>query len=743
VVVDGAIAVGFQPEQLFRDFPELREYFTKHPAELSPYLARTFGVMGDLQPQLNGIRNTPFRTGARTEVITRNHTAQNLELGDMRAGFVEVRHPKTGVVLGLAGVKGNGFKTSIGSAAVEAQKTAWAALIKRHEEERRSVTPDKRDEMVRRHREEIDAVRAKDHSTGLVTVGEAFAELAKQRGIQAAMDAHNARYGTNFQTNEVYGIVVLPFHVLGPLDAEGKPELQRAAIVVRQSEYRGANLAAMRMGIPQTLVSDWYGFSQATASGAIIDFGGVLSTHPSLDRIFHIADEQARQEKNALFTRAYGRGFEIGRDVDRFFAEEANGMTQAQAEGRVREMFENELRYMLEPIEAERAQAVNDPHALKPKLDLFQVAAKALLRGDRRLEPAELKAAVDFIVQDKQAYLEARARQRDLSNPATGHEGYGDYIDTRRRTRVGLRKNDEADFDLRRKLLEAFLLRDHQSVDNFARAVRSSRPEARAFAWRLIPASERANPAVLQAMREAIRIKPGDSQHGIVAMLRLLETERISLRPEHAARLLEELLVARDPKHSEAPFVDTTIRTLAARIAPEKTAEAFMNAWKSGAPKDREKSGPFFETLTAVARAGLPEAQRQELARRLRVEEYVAGRPYPSHRVLNLLHALEPTNRALHEAHLRHVEQYGIHSPSFDFLVGAFPTLDRTAAADLRPRILAALEHAVDVAESNAGARNDVTVRARERLDRLRRKPVLAPVAACVGHLASLLDIGN
>ena len=405
----------------------------------------------------------------------------------MRAGFVEVRHPKTGVVLGLAGLKGNGFKSSLDRGAVEKQREAWAALIRQIEQDRRSVPPDQRDDMTRRHREAIDAIRTKDHSTGLVTVGEAFAELAKQRGIQAAMDVHNAKHGTNFQTNEVYGIVVLPFHVLGPLGADGKPELQRAAIIVRQSKFRGAYLAAMRMGIARSLVSDWYGFSQATSSGAVIDFGGVLSSHPSLERIFHIADEKARQSHEALFARAYGRGFEIGREVDRFVSEEASGKSRSEVEAHVKRLFESELQYMLEPIEAERAHALNDPNAKKTRHDLFSFATRALLRGDGKLTPIELKAAVDFLSLDKDAYLDARARQRDKDNPAPGFDGYGDSVDTRRRTGVDLRKRDEEDFELRRRLLEGFLLRDHRSLENFLVAVGSSRPAIRAYAWKLLP----------------------------------------------------------------------------------------------------------------------------------------------------------------------------------------------------------------------------------------------------------------
>lgn len=742
-VVDGAIPVGFRPDQLYRDFPELREYFAKHPEELQPYLAKTFGVVGDLQPQLNGIRSTPFRTAGNAEVITRNASARNLELGDMRAGFVEVRHPKTGAVLGLVGVKGNGFKSSIGRAGVEAQKKAWDALIRRHEEERRAVSPDKRDELVRRHREEIDAIRTKDHSTGLVTVGEAFAELAKQRGIQAAMDVHNAKHGTNFQTNEVYGIIILPFHVLGPLGADGKPELQRAAIIVRQSEYRSTNLAAMRNGIPRSLVTDWYGFSQVTISGAVIDFGGVLAREPLLERIFHIADKKARDSQDALFTRVYGRGFEIGREVDEFLAGEGKGKTRAEAEAHIKRLFERELGYMLEPIEAERARALADPDAKKIVPEAFQTLAQMLLRNEGPLKPAQVKSIVDFIVQDKAAYLDARARRRDPENPALGYEGYGDYVQTRRRNSANLREKDDAEFELRRRLLEALLLREHRSLESFSLAVRSSRPEVRAFAWKLLPEAEQKNPAVLQAMQGAIRIEPGDSQHGIVALLRLLESTNLTLTKDQAARLLEQVLVARDPNQPVANYVDGIVRKLARRLSPERTVEAFSNAWKSHISQVREKQRGFFSTLISVANEGMPEPQRNELVERLRLEKYAETVPLPSQTVLGALQALRPDSRFLYEAHLRHLEQFGISSESFNFLVDHFPMLDRIEARELRQRALESLGRAVEAAKWSGQVADDVVRRARERLERLTRKPAYASVAACFGFLAGLLGAGN
>mgnify|MGYP005853911243 CR=1 FL=1 len=244
-------------------------------------------------------------------------------------------------------------------------------------------------------------------------------------------------------------------------------------------------------------------------------------------------------------------------------------------------------------------------------------------------------------------------------------------------------------------------------------------------------------------MQDALYFKPGDAQHGIVALLQRWESAKTPIPKEHAARVLEQSLVARDPNHREAAFVEARILRLAEPLTPEQLVEAFMNAWKTGAVRARDRQKPFLATLTTVVEAGIPEAQRNALVEQLSLEQYAKTVPTPSRTVLRLLQALRPGSRLLHAAHVRRLEQSGIGSESFDFLIDNFSRLDPNGDGELRQRTLEALQRAVEGAKWSGQVADDVVARAEARLERLGRKSVLAPVTACFGFLSGLLSSGN
>ncbi|MCB0405898.1 MAG: hypothetical protein KDD51_14035, partial [Bdellovibrionales bacterium] len=234
VHVPDSVPIGFSREQFLRDFPELAPFLTTQ-ADFEAFVVKNLSFVGTQQKRLTHIRNTPIPMDetVTSEAITRNQSAGNLERGDTRAGFIEIRHPTTNKVIGLIGVKGIGFKDSLGAELVDKQRQRAKAAGNAYREELKRIAADpelnanpkkaaeERARVTAEFEKVRDAVYTADHSSGLTTLGEAFHELAKQRTLQARFEAYNARHGTNFQTNEVYGVIALPFYVL---TAGGKKE---------------------------------------------------------------------------------------------------------------------------------------------------------------------------------------------------------------------------------------------------------------------------------------------------------------------------------------------------------------------------------------------------------------------------------------------------------------------------------------------------------------------------------------
>lgn len=115
----------------------------------------------------------------------------------------------------------------------------------------------------------IDELRNKDHSDGLLSHGEAIAELTRQQRIQRAFDAYNAEHGTDFQTVENYFILELDVDIY-----RGGGKKMRAAILGRQAHI---DRQAPPDGLPKVYED---AAPQATRSGALVDFG---NAHVLLD----------------------------------------------------------------------------------------------------------------------------------------------------------------------------------------------------------------------------------------------------------------------------------------------------------------------------------------------------------------------------------------------------------------------------------------------------------------------------
>ncbi len=116
-----------------------------------------------------------------------------------------------------------------------------------------------------------DKIRVKSHSDGLMTLGEAIAEVTRQKAIQMFFDITAADNKNQHETVESYFVISFPFNII-----KRNGELIPAGAVGRQSHvnhFEGYK-------IPSALWFDKY--SQMTSSGAAIDFGNTKNFNHEL-----------------------------------------------------------------------------------------------------------------------------------------------------------------------------------------------------------------------------------------------------------------------------------------------------------------------------------------------------------------------------------------------------------------------------------------------------------------------------
>ncbi|MCB0416138.1 MAG: hypothetical protein H6617_06565 [Bdellovibrionaceae bacterium] len=478
-----------------------------------------------------------------------------MERGDTRAGFLEVRHPQTGKVVGLIGVKGIGFKDSLGTEIVEAQRQKAAEAMNAYQEEIKRIKNDpelrknptkaaqSRQQAANEFNQIRDAIFTADHSSGLCTLGEAFHELAKQRTLQARFEAYNARHGTNFQTNEVYGIIALPFYVL---TAGGKRE--RAALIVRQSEHRGPQFSARRQAIPEGLFTDWHGFSQSTASNALIDFGGGVSDDPLLARAYAIADPDQNLARNAQYSKAWAVGHEVP-----FYAEkelEEGRLDQKSANARIKRELEKALDWMMEPVEKDRRDALAEKASPKPEIpfeDFGKLWAdwEAVRRGQKKLTREHLDRTLKFFSIDPTDYVKAMSALRKAHHP---EDPQPDILFTRRGQR-DIRNND-AVLIRKQHLLMARSIRAHfPSLDaskylSDGDSVEALKLSLTFFPEKMVP-TEDGQAVLRKLLLKSSAIKTDDHPHPARDIIPLLTIE--SWRHPELEGVLMKLLVESAP----------------------------------------------------------------------------------------------------------------------------------------------------------------------------------------------------
>ncbi|MEW6215964.1 MAG: hypothetical protein AB1478_12305, partial [Nitrospirota bacterium] len=226
-------------EAINRDFPQLRGLSDQEVKEL---LIRDFGYIGSDQHNLSGIRSSEFR------IKTSDQRPAYRPNGWNRAALLEVRDP-SGNPIGLIDVKGigHGNRTS--------------ELVRSQVERFRDA---------RGNENIINILRTRDHSDGLMSLGEAIAETTRQRAAQMLFNTSVVPNRVNYiplETVETYAVIRLPFDIL----KDNNTRIP-AALYLRQAHVGRNDM----LNVPESIYVDIHGDRQMTRTGTAVDFGGVM-----------------------------------------------------------------------------------------------------------------------------------------------------------------------------------------------------------------------------------------------------------------------------------------------------------------------------------------------------------------------------------------------------------------------------------------------------------------------------------
>ncbi len=263
--VRGAQVAWMNRAALDRDFPELK---VLADADLEKWILQNCSLVSFDQIRLNGIRNSSIPLDLSREKI--GYRA----IGGGRASTVQVSMGQ--LALGLIDLKGIGVNTQISDDSIENQ-------IERYHEAGGAE-------------DALSELRVLSHSDGLMSLGEAIAEVVRSEALQKSFELESSTCcGPSFETVESYFIISFPFDVL----KEGN-KADRAALVGRQA-HLGRSGASQQ--IPNSYYVDFFGGKQGDLFGAAIDMGGVFPTHPVFEDRF-LSEEQRMSLEKPILSRA-------------------------------------------------------------------------------------------------------------------------------------------------------------------------------------------------------------------------------------------------------------------------------------------------------------------------------------------------------------------------------------------------------------------------------------------------------
>lgn len=232
---------------LRRDFPQLS---AMTDPQIDGWILEHFAWISRKQLTLNGIRNSEIPTSPNQEKIGFRPPEYD------RAAILEA-FDSAGRPIGLVDIKGIGHKTGNGDPPTQVAQYS----------------------RVKDDPTEVDKLRLRDHSDGLLSFGEAIAEVSRQRAVQMLFDLANHRDKTDYQTVESYFIIALPFTIL-----KDKGGSIPAALCGRQPHWGRSEY----LDIPPLTYMDERGKRQRSSTDSAVDFGAAIVIDPRLESRFGI-----------------------------------------------------------------------------------------------------------------------------------------------------------------------------------------------------------------------------------------------------------------------------------------------------------------------------------------------------------------------------------------------------------------------------------------------------------------------
>ncbi len=287
--VPGAKVAYMNRETLERDFPFTRRLSDQ---DLERWILDEFAFISKAQHALNGIRNSPIPAPGDLRA-PENRKLGLRPPGWRRAAVLSARDARAGPSPPMVDVKGIGH-------ALRTWKERIRPQIARFQGQEKAG-------------HSHDALRDKGHSDGLMSLGEAVAELTRQQAAQKIFSEYNALTNAAddeaLQSIETYFIIALPFSILR--SANGKDP---AALYGRQAHHG----RTMNFPVPPSMYTDDHGHFQSDAlMTAAVDFGGVKIEDPRLVENFGAEKDPQRSrawryahETAAAFIRGEARAIE-------------------------------------------------------------------------------------------------------------------------------------------------------------------------------------------------------------------------------------------------------------------------------------------------------------------------------------------------------------------------------------------------------------------------------------------------
>lgn len=316
-------------EALRRDFPALLGLSNQR---VDAWIIENFAFISEAQASLDKVRiEIPFLEANQTRVFTH-------PLGYGRASVARASldpQNEDSASMGLVDLKGTGHSNR---ARVDEQIASYQRILKGNKSQQTEL---------------LNKLQIRDHSDGMMTLGEAIAEVTRQQAVQKGFELSRLKGREAWQTVESYFIISLPIKIL-----KGHGTADGSAIYGRQAHWRGANIPEA----PKEVYFDDFGGKQASVFKSAVDFGGVSVEVPELVETFGDSSQWGKIEKSSklsqvkLANQPHFSGIDInaqlsnawvyGHETANYY-EESKKLNPIQA----RQAVEKHILTMLGPIE--------------------------------------------------------------------------------------------------------------------------------------------------------------------------------------------------------------------------------------------------------------------------------------------------------------------------------------------------------------------------------------------------------